>query len=154
MGPAGLEHRQGREGAETDWEAVTESEMKDSAALAQRTFQSEIVNTVAAREVEEESECMHGDSSGKESNESIGLANTKTPVKTASAEQLVRGGAEEFLMIPGPRQASSKTPLAPRSPAAPARACTDREDEEEEEEQKGTKKKKKQRTSTPKTPIA
>ena len=149
MGPAGTRQRKGREGAETDWEAVPESEMKDAVTLADKASVSTIDHTKAASNVEEESVCMHSDAPENISDESIGLANTKkTPVNspkqiTSSTKQL-GGGAEEFLMTPGPRPSSSRarmhgdaprTPLAPRSPTPSARACTDREDEEEEEQQ-------------------
>ena len=66
----------------TDWEAVTESQMKDvniSDKLAERTGKCH--SSAASNVVEGESECTHGDSPENES-ESIGLANhKKTPVK-------------------------------------------------------------------------
>ena len=77
MGPAGIEQRQGREGAETDWEAVTDSEAKDAVTLVQKTFTSEIYRTKAASNVEEESACMHSDSTENKEHESIGLATEK-----------------------------------------------------------------------------
>ena len=59
-GPAGLELRQGREGAETDWEAVTESEMKDTVTLAKTQRASSVVYDNAASNVEEGLACSHG----------------------------------------------------------------------------------------------
>ena len=88
------------QGVETDWEAITESEMKDRLAKS-ATHNGEA--TASEVEVDGESACLQR---GSPEHESIGLVGKqKTPVKSPNMTTVSKTPdkkVESFVLTPGP----------------------------------------------------